>query len=352
MPASLSVCPMPKPSKPSSISIRDVAHHAGVSLGSASRVVNKVPNVSEATRLKVEAAIEALGYRPNHAAQSLRRRNSRTIGCLFTDVTNPLYAQLFRAAEECLLAEGYMLLLANGLNDPEREVALLGMFQGRGMDGLLIAPGNERDPRVLRAVEALDIPVVVLDRDMVTHKDQVLFDHEPGMHRVVDHLAGLGHRRIALVLAQTPNRPMSHRVEGFRTGLGRHGITRRPEWLVQLPTSTSSAFDEVTALLALPERPTALIVQGTNILNDSLNAIQAAGLRIPHDVSLVSLGDPDFARHHLPAITALRVNLKHAATESARLLVQRIRGEGPAEAAQVHVEADFVERASCGPAPG
>jgi LacI family transcriptional regulator len=338
--------------RPKNISIRDVAELAGVSLGSASRVVNKAANVSEATRQKVEAAIAQLGYRPNYAAQALRSRSTRTIGCLFTNVGNPLYAQVFRAMEERLLAEGYMLVLANGLNDPEREVALLDMFKSRGMDGLLIAPGNEGDARVRAAVESLDLPVVVLDRDLgPTHHDAVLFEHEPAMAQAVSQLAALGHRRIALVLAQAPNRPMRLRVQGYDAALAAQGLTREPGWLVRLPSSTASAFEPVTRLMATKPRPTALIVQGSTILSGSLHALHMAGLRIPQDVSVLSLGDPDYARHHVPPISALRMDLDRAAAEATRLLMARIRGEDEGAPVQVSVPADWITRDSCAAPP-
>jgi len=338
------------PRKPASVNIKDVARHAGVSLGSASRVVNNVPNVGEATRAKVLAAIEALGYRPNHAAQSLRSRSTRTIGCLVTDVSNPLYAQLFRALEERFLAEGYLLLLANGLNDPDREIALLNLFRLRGMDGVVIAPGNERHAGVLKAVAALEMPAVVLDRDLASPHDKVQFDHAAGMRAAVARLAGLGHRRIALVQSQSANRPMRRRAEGLRAACKAHGLEFDDRWLVQLPSSTSSAYDAVAALLATPDRPTALLVQGTSILVETLNAIAAAGLSLPRDLSLVTLGDPDFAVHHAPPLTALRVDLHAVADRTAERLLARLGGE-TAEAVSLRVPSELIERGSCGPAP-
>ena len=342
---------MPRPlQKPRSVSIRDVAELAGVSLGSASRVINKVANVSAATREKVEQAIAALGYRPNHAAQSLRLRSTRTIGCLLSDVTNPLYAKLFRALEERLRAAGYMMLLANSLNLAEREIEILGTFKSRGMDGVLIAPGSERDPQVLAAIRGLGIPTVILDRDMATGSDCVLFDHVPGMKQVVAHLAGLGHQRIALIVSQSANRPMRRRIEGFRSGHKAQGLALDDTLIVQLPHAMSPAYEVVHTLLQRADRPTALVVMGTNVLSDTLNAINACGLRMPHDISVVSIGDPDFAASHVPAISSLRVDLDQVAELGSELLLSRMRGEAGDVARTVHVTNRFVERASCGPA--
>src|SRR5690606_32045873 len=161
--------------RPKQISIRDVAALAGTSVGSASRVINGAPNVTPEVRAKVERAIAALHYRPNHAAQALRSRSSTTIGCMFPDVANPWDARAFRALEARFFAAGYMLLLANGLNDAEREISILNTFQLRGMDGVIIAPGNERHAGVLDAVQQLTMPIVIYDRDMSVEADAVLY---------------------------------------------------------------------------------------------------------------------------------------------------------------------------------
>jgi LacI family transcriptional regulator len=343
--------PMQKKSNPRPISIRDVAALAGVSLGTTSRVINNVENVTVETREKVVRAIAALGYRPNHAAQSLRLRTSRTIGCMVTDVTNPLYAKLYRAVEERFRKDGYMLLLANSLNNMERELEILAMFEDRGMDGVLGAPGNERNRKVLAAVENMKIPVVVMDRDMVTSKDKILFEHVSGLKSAVSYLIELGHRDIALVLAQTNNRPMRRRIEGFKAGFKAHHLPVPDDLIVQLPTSMSSAYAAVSELLRMKKRPTAIISQGTAILNETLNAISAAGLRLPDDLSLLSIGDPEFAATYVPAISTLRTNLHAVAEESARLLLCRIRGEEQPEAQVIRVATDLILRKSCGQAP-
>lgn len=337
--------------KPKSVSIRDVAELAGVSLGSASRVINKVDNVTAKTRQKVEQAIASLAYRPNHAAQSLRLRTTRTIGCLLTDVTNPLYAKLFRALEERMRTAGYMMLLANSLNVAEHEIDILSTFQSRGMDGVILAPGNERDPAVLNAINDIGVPVVLLDRDIESKTDQVLFDHVPGMHGVVSRLAALGHQRIALIVTQSPNRPMRRRIEGFCSGMKDHGLQIEDEFIVRLPTAMSAAFAAVTDLLQRPDRPTAIVAMGTNILNETLNAISNLNMRIPQSISVVSIGDPDFAASYTPAISSVRVDLDAAAQASTELLLSRLKGVGGDTPRCVMIDCHYIERQSCGPPP-
>lgn len=333
------------------VSIRDVAERAGVSIGSASRVVNGAANVAPALRERVRAAIVELGYRPNHAARSLRMQATRTIGCMLTDVTNPLYGKVFHALEDRLRAAGYVVLLANSLNSAEREVEILATFAARGMDGVIIAPGNERDASVLEAVHGLDMPAVILDRDMAPERDHVLYDHLHGMRAVTAHLAGLGHVRIALVVSRALGRPMRRRIEGFRAGMAAAGLPVDDALIVELPSAMSSSFDAVKLLLQRTPRPSAIVAFGTNLLTDALNAIAVQGLRIPDDVSLVSLGDPDFARSYTPPITTLRMDVQQVAERVVTLLLGRVEhGErGPGRSVQVVPE--LIVRGSCAAPP-
>jgi len=336
--------------KKKGVDIRDVAALAGVSVGSASRVINGVENVSAATREKVERAIAVLDYRPNHAAQSLRSRSSKTIGCLFTDVTNPLYARLFRALEERLRSEGYMLLLANGLNDVQREAETLALFGRRGMDGVIAAPGNERDATVLAALNALSMPVVILDRDMALPAcDAVLFDHAAGMRTAMAHLFSLGHRQVALALWRASSRPVRRRIEGYRAAYRAAGLVP-PDMLVQAESATGSVHADVDALLRRPDRPTAIVAQGTYTLGSTLQAIADNGLRIPQDISVISIGDTDAARDHRPSISLLNVDSQRVAELVAEQLRSRMAEPQLAPRSE-KVPLVFTDRGSVAPPP-
>ncbi|MGE8686195.1 MAG: substrate-binding domain-containing protein [Achromobacter sp.] len=333
------------------ISIRDVAALAGTSVGSASRVINGAANVTPEVRAKVERAIAALRYRPNHAAQALRSRSSKTIGCMFSDVTNPLYARAFRALEARFFNAGYMLLLANGLNDPKREVSILNTFQLRGMDGVIIAPGNERDPDVLNAVQNLTMPAVIYDRDMDVKADAVLYDHAKGIADTVRHLISLGHVRIALVLWQARSRPVRRRIEGYKAAFKAAHLPV-PDLLIQGPSPTSSAYDAITDLLGRPDAPTAIIAQGTQTLSSTLRAIAAMGKRVPEDISVVGIGDSDFAEDYAPALTVLRTPVESVADCASAMLLERIQarsGEAQPEPRTNVFPYALIERQSCGP---
>jgi len=335
------------------IRIQDVAALAGVSVGSASRVLNRAANVTPDVREKVERAMATLRYEPSHTARALRSRSSRTIGCMFSDVTNPLYARAFRALEESFRAEGYMLLLAQGLNDVQRELESLRTFQARGMDGVICAPGHEQSPELIALMNAMSMPVVLYDREMPgTNADALLFDHVDGMKQACTRLFALGHERIALALWNAGSRPVRMRIEGYQAAYRSAGMPS-PELILRQPTPTSSVYEELLEMLEGPKPPTALIAQGTHILVSALRAVARTGRRIPTDFSVVSIGDSDFTQTHDPAISALRTDPEFVASQAMALLLDRLGQEGgSAKAARtVRVPYELVERDSCGPAP-
>lgn len=337
--------------RPKRISIRDVAALANTSVGSASRVINGAANVTPETRAKVERAIAALRYRPNHQAQALRSSSSKTIGCMFSDVTNPLYARAFRALESRFFAAGYMLLLANGLNDADREINILNAFQWRNMDGVIIAPGNERHPGVLETVRQLSMPVVLYDRDMDVDTDTVLYDHADGIMVAVNHLMSLGHSRIALVLWQTQSRPVRRRIEGYKASYENAGLAV-PNLVIQEPTSTSLAYGAVAQLLRRPAPPTAIIAQGSQTLSSALRAIALAGKRVPEDLSVIGIGDTDFAEHYNPPLTVLRTPVDSVADCASTMLLGRMQRRADETNIPSRIETfpyTLVERHSCGP---
>lgn len=333
------------------VSIRDVAALAGVSLGTASRAVNRSGAVSPRLQAQVDAAIEQLHYRPNHAAKTLRSGSSATVGCLLSDVGNPLYGRLFRALEHRLHDHGYLLLLANALNDPEREVRALTSFDTRGMDGMIIAPGNETHPDVLRAVDSAQAPVVVLDRDLDVARDRVDFGHAAAMAEVVGSLAALGHRRIALVLWEAGSRPVRRRQDGFLAATADAGLDCA-DLVLKAATPSSPVFDEVGDLLAAPDPPTAFIAQGTNILMTTVQAIAEAGLSVPGDVSIVSIGDNEFARAHRPPIACLRMDEDLLVGQVCDLLVARMTGGYDGAPVTRTVDYAFDPAGTCGPPGG
>jgi len=334
--------------------IRDVAQAAGVSLSSASRALNGGKHVSARLARTVTAAAEKLGYQPDFLARSLRTGSSGMIGCLVSDVANPLYASIVQAAETRLRDAGYLLVVANTANDPAREQAAAVAFRGRRLDGILVAPGSAANDKTWRDLAASGAPIVILDRDAPEGGDDaawpsVLVDHHGGARAATRYLIGLGHRRIALLTPGARMRPGRERIAGFHAAFAEARIDTSGARVCAQESSMDFAHGDVLALLDATPRPTALIALGTRILAGALRAARDRHLSVPQDLSVLSVGDTDLAAVHAPAITALRWNLEEVGRTAAEMLLQRLRGGSGGGPSRALLPVDLVLRESCAP---
>lgn len=343
-------------SRSSVLTIRDVARAAGVSLSSVSRALNGGKNVSPKVARDVAAAAQKLGYLPDFAARSLRTRSSGLVGCLVSDVSNPLNATIVQAAEARLREAGYLLIIANTANDALRERAVAGEFRGRRLDGMLVAPCSDANDRMWRDLVDGGTPVIVLDRDPLKDVDEargpaVLVDHRAGAIAATRYLTGLGHRRIALLTADARMRPSRERIAGFREAFAEAGLDPAGAQLCIQASPMDFAQGDTLALLRGPQRPTAIVALGTRILAGVLRAARDLGLAVPADLSVLSVGDTDLAAVHTPAITALRWSLDDIGRAAAELLLQRLRGDATQAQSRALLPVDLVLRDSCAPPP-
>lgn len=341
------------------VTIRDVAQAAGVSLSSVSRALNGGKHVSARIARDVAAAADRLGYQPDFTARSLRTRTSGMVGCLVSDIANPLNATIVRAAEARLRDAGYLLVVASTGNDPARERTAAAAFRGRRLDGLLVAPGSNANAKIWRDLGAAGTAVVIVDRDPLEEDSDaswpaVLVDHRAGAMAATRYLIGLGHRRIALLTADAEMRPSRERIAGFQDAFTEAGIDPAGAQLCLQSSPMDFAHGDALALLRgvdLHEngRPTAVIALGTRILAGVLRAARDSSLSVPGDLSVLSVGDTDLAAVHTPAITALRWSLEDVGRAAAELLLQRLRGDAGQAQNRALLPVDLVLRDSCAP---
>jgi LacI family transcriptional regulator len=334
------------------VTIRDVAQAAGVSLSSVSRALNGGKHVSARIARDVAAAADRLGYQPDFTARSLRTRTSGMVGCLVSDIANPLNATIVRAAEARLRDAGYLLVVASTGNDPARERTAALEFRGRRLDGLLVAPGSNANAKTWRDLGAAGTAIVILDRDPLEDDDDnrwpaVLVDHRAGAKAAARYLTGLGHRRIALLTADAEMRPSRERIAGFREVFAEAGIDPAGAELCLQSSPMDFAHSDALTLLQGSDRPTAVIALGTRILAGVLRAARDIGLSVPGDLSVLSVGDTDLAAVHTPAITALRWSLEDVGRVAAELLLQRLRGDIGQTPYRALLPVDLVLRDSC-----
>ncbi len=306
--------------------IQDVAAKSGVSVATVSRVLNGSPRVSPEARDRVRAAIEALGYHPNLLGRNLRRTESRMLLVVAASIENPFYAGVVQGIEAAAHREGYNALLCNTDRDLDREAIYLGMLDQRLADGaVLLSPQLDA-----RAMERLDArhPLVqcceYLDGAAVPH---VTVDNRAAARDAVRYLAGLGHRRIGMIMARTQYAATRVRLDGYRDALDEAGIAHDPALVAYGGFDFENGRTAAVALLARPpaQRPTALFCVSDLVAAGAIRAAREAGLSVPADVSVVGFDDIEYATMGEPRLTTVaqpRPDLGRVAVE---VLLRRLR---------------------------
>lgn len=333
------------------VTIKEVAQHARVSIGSVSRVLNGLP-VSDRLHHKVTEAIAVLGYQPDALARSMRTKSTGVVACLVPNIRNSLYASVVHTIEMRLRSEGLVLMLVSAMNDPDIELRAFDIFRQRHVDGLIVAPSSETDPKLLAALQQVSAPMVVLNRDLPFPCPTVYTDHRGGLRTATRYLLSLGHRRLALLTAGVNIRPGREREAGFREAFEEANVPLEGALVRGQTTSVRYAYDDVQELLSTPKPPTGLIVLGTQNLAGALKAVREKRLRVPEDISIISIGDTDLATVYNPALTAVRWDEDEFGRAAVELLLRQMNGgQGTTTPRQITLPSELVLRDSCGPPP-
>ncbi|MFD4230303.1 LacI family DNA-binding transcriptional regulator [Streptomyces sp. NPDC058545] len=326
-------------------SIKDVAAEAGVSVATVSRVLNSHPSVSPDARARVLAAVDALGYRPNAVARSLRTDQTRTLGLIISDVLNPYFTALARAVEEEARALGYSVIIGNADERPELQDHHVRTLLDRRIDGLLVSPTDGGSPQILDAVRG-GTPMVFVDRWIPgVDVPVVRADGCPAVRDLVAHLHRLGHRRLAIIAGPAATTTGSERVEAFRDALGEHGLPLPDAYIGQGDFQADSGRRATERFLALPEPPDVVFAADNLMALGALDAIRAHGLRVPQDIALAAFDDIPWFVHTDPPITAIAQPTGDLGRAAVRALVDVIEGRPPQS---VTLSASLVVRRSCG----
>lgn len=328
------------------VTIKHVALHAGVSLGTVSRVLNNAANVDAALRMRVAQAITELGYEPNPVAQSLRSRQSRVIGVILPDIQNPLTAAAVTGLEPVLARAGYTLFLANSHSDRARESEVLEQFKRRRVDGVIAMVANDSDPATREQLRNLAVPLVLLERQMDIQVDSVLTNQFEGTYRATRYLLGLGHTRICLITVPAITHSGRERIRGFETAFTDLGIEIPRDMIHssgrQNPYGRDSAYSSLTS-----RSPATAIVASGGHLAGVIEAVRLLNLKIPQHLSLVTLGDTELAALIEPPVTAIRYDWPATGRCAAELLIAHL-SEGTSSSNQrIIVPHEFIIRGSC-----
>jgi DNA-binding LacI/PurR family transcriptional regulator len=290
------------------LNIGAIARRANVSTATVSRTLNQSGAVRPATARKVWRAAAALNYYPNSHARALVSGRSRLLGLIVSDITNPFFPELVRSFEALATQHQYDLILTSTDYQTSRMTGCLRRMLERKVDGVAIMT-SEMDVGLIKELSRRGVPLVFMDVGQVgARMSHVRIDYANGMRQAVDHVLGLGHKRVAFISGPLDLQSARTRRQAFLDGMRARGLKPDPK-LVREGTHTAEGGQHaMTTILRNPKRPTAVVCSNDWTAIGALHALGAAGLRVPADVSLVGFDDIPLASYTNPPLTSVRVS--------------------------------------------
>jgi LacI family transcriptional regulator len=336
------------------VTIRDVARVAKVHPGTVSRALNAETRalVNEATAGRVLRAAEELGYRPNPIARGLKTNRSYTIGVLIPDITNPLFPPILRGIEDRLDDAGYTSLIVNTDNDAGREHSHLEAMRARQVDGFISATAR-LDRELLAEVAAAGTPLVLVNRSLEDGSvPAVTVNDRQGIRLAVEHVAGLGHRRIGHVSGPQNISTGHRRYLGFLEAMQAAGLDVPDQHVRFSKWFTEDEGARVCAeLLDAAQDLTAIVAANDLLAIGCYDTLEERGLRCPEDISITGFNDMPFVDRLRPPLSTVRVPQREIGTVAAELMLQRL-ADGSQPASETLLEPTFVVRGSTAPPRG
>jgi LacI family transcriptional regulator len=332
-----------------SASIKDVANHAGVAVGTVSNVLNYPDRVSPRTKERVQRAIDELGFVRNDAARQLRAGHSRTIGLIVLDVGNPFFTPVVRAAEDAAALQGSAVLLGDSGHNAGRESNYIDLFQEQRVQGLLISPVGDVTGRIDQLRER-GVPTVLVDRLADEKKySSVSVDDDAGGYLAARHLLDTGRRRLAFVGGPASIRQIADRLQGAERAVKEdHDAT-----LEVLDSDGQSVLAGRSVGNMLVERGLGDLPDGIFCANDllALGVMQSLAmthrLRIPEDVALIGYDDIDFAASAVVPLSSIRQPTEALGRTAIELLAEELESDQPKHRAVIFTP-ELVVRQSTG----
>lgn len=348
-----------------SVTIYDVAAKAGVSIKTVSRVMNNEPNVRPAMRDRVLAAAGALGYSPNLSARSLAGSRSFVIA-VFVDAALTIdHWRSERGADylsriqlgatlQCREAGYHLLVELIDHEGPRVRQEVAALLAALKPDGVILTPPSSDNAVVLELLDKAGTPYVRVGPERAEGLGpRVHMDDVAAAREMTEHLAKLGHRRIGFIVGEPRYGASQARRDGYLEAMKGLGLPVADGWVRQGDFTFQSGLDQAKALLALPDRPTAIFASNDDMALGCMAAIAEAGLMTPGDVSVAGFDDSPSARFSRPQLTTVRQPVAEMASVAAKLLIGQARSGAAAERpVDELLPFELIHRASTAPPPG
>jgi LacI family transcriptional regulator len=329
-----------------SVSVKDVAALAGVSVGTVSNVLNRPDKVAPSTVERVQSAIDRLGFVRNDAARQLRAGRSRSIGLVVLDVRNPFFTDVARGAERRAADADLSILLGNSDDDPAREAGYLDLFEQQRVHGVLITPVEDVSERLDR-LRTRGIPAVLVDRMSDGEEfSSVSVDDVSGGSLAAQHLIETGRRRIAFVGGPATVQQVADRLEGARRAVAQHpDASLEVVETAALTVLEGRAAGERLRSREPADRPDAVFAANDLLAVGVLQALVMLGsIAVPDDIAIIGYDDIDFSAAAVVPLSSIRQPSELIGRRAVELLLAEVDGAENRE--QVVFQPELVVRDS------
>lgn len=324
--------------------MKDVAQLAGVGTMTVSRYLNGSASVSKEASERVEKSIRTLHYRPNQMARALRGQRSRSIGLIIPYIYDPFFAAFCHSVTEVAKQRGYTVLITTSDEEPETEYNEASQMLQRYVEGLIVIPANHGATRLNKALLGR-IPLVAFDRPIDEPSfDTVLVHNQSGARRMVEHLIGHGHRRIAFIGLRRDLYTIEARFQGYRRAMSDAGLSADPFYVCSSLESTKQVIEDH---LTSSHPPTAYFTSNTLSTRFVLTELIRRGLKVPGDLALA--GFDDFYLADTLSLTVARQPVEELGRAAARQIFTHLDSHSTTQTGtKIVLPVDIVLRQSCG----
>jgi DNA-binding LacI/PurR family transcriptional regulator len=334
---------------PERTDIHTIARAANVSIATVSRTINHVATVNPKIAKRVWEVIEKFDYFPNTQARALVSGRSKIFGLIVSEITNPFFPELIQGFEDIAVAHGYEILVSSTNYDPKRMSHCIRRMLERKVEGVAVMTFGIEEP-LLDQLARRKIPLVFIDVGPKRPGISILkVDYHHGIRQGVQHLAALGHRKIAFISGPVKLHSAQSRRAAFTASLKECGIAPHPSWIVEGNHTMEGGIAGMEQLLAVKPIPTAVMCSNDMTAIGVLHKLYRAGLRVPDDLSVIGFDDIHIAEVTIPPLTTVqmsRFELARAAVTALRALVEQ--SEDPEPQREYNIQTDLIVRESTG----
>ncbi|MFZ5968157.1 MAG: LacI family DNA-binding transcriptional regulator [Bacillota bacterium] len=314
------------------VTIKDVAKKAGVSISTVSRVINNSKPVSNEIRQKVLEVIDDTGYTPNPVARSLVMKKSQLIGVIVPDISNFFIGEILNGIEEIGKMYNYDILLCNTNGELDQEIRYLKLLKTKQVEGIIFMTWNLHE-KISKFISESQLPIVLINRNIGNlDVPSVSIDNFQAAYEMTKYLLDIGHRSIALIRNTKDQDAFGvEQCKGYKKALEEYGIEPNEKLIQYGHYKLDHAYDIVKAFIEQKILPTAIFATSDMMAIGAVNCLLDHGYRVPEDVSVVGFNDVKFASIFRPNLTTIKQPIYDIGAVAIRLIIKKTNNEDTGE---------------------